>query len=242
MTKKKLPTEVIKAYKGFGPDMKCRDYQFEIGGEYEEKKAVACEIGFHACEHPLDVLNYYPPATSRYAGVECSGKIDHHNADTKVACTHIKIGAELNLSGIVKAAVKFVFDRADWSKTENHVAGDRGAASATGYSGAASATGDSGAASATGESGAASATGNRGAASATGDRGAASATGKHSVACGLGIECIAKASLGCGIVLVERKWDGNNYAIKNIRATKVDGKIIKADTWYQLIDEEFKEV
>ena len=206
MTKKKLPTEVIKAYKGFGPDMKCRDYQFEIGGEYEEKKAVACEIGFHACEHPLDVLNYYPPATSRYAGVECSGKIDHHNADTKVACTHIKIGAELNLSGIVKAAVKFVFDRADWSKTENHVAGDSGAASATG------------------------------------DRGAASATGKHSVACGLGIECIAKASLGCGIVLVERKWDGNDYAIKNIRVTKVDGKIIKADTWYQLIDEEFKEV
>ncbi len=89
-----------------------------------------------------------------------------------------------------------------------------------------------------------SATGYRGAASATGDRGTASATGKHSVACGMGVECKAKAALGCGIVLVEREWSETEkaFVIKNIKAAKVDGKKIKADTWYKLEAGKFVEV
>lgn len=37
----------MKAYKGFDKDLKCRGFQYEIGKEYEEKEAEACEKGFH---------------------------------------------------------------------------------------------------------------------------------------------------------------------------------------------------
>ena len=130
--------------------------------------------------------------------------------------------------------------------------GDQGAASATGYQGAASATGDQGAASATGnrgaasatgDRGAASATGNQGAASATGDRGAASATGKESIALAAGKDCKAKGALGCWIVLTERgEWDGSTYPIISVKAFKVDGKSIKEDTFYTLINGEAVEM
>ena len=60
----------MKAYKGFDKELKCRGFQFEIGKEYEEKDASLCDMGFHACENPIDVLSYYPPADSRYCDVE----------------------------------------------------------------------------------------------------------------------------------------------------------------------------
>jgi len=215
----------IKGFKGFNQDMTCYGgFKYEIGGEYKTKTAKACESGFHFCEDPLDVFSYYAPGTSRFCEVEGDGKIDKHNDDSKVACTHIRIGAELSLADFINAGIKFRFDKVDWSKAEEKATGYMGAALATGVRGAALATGY------------------MGAASATGDMGAASATGKHSVACGLGIECKAKAALGCGIVLVEREWNGSEYEIKHIKAAKVDGKKIKADTWYKLENGRFVEV
>ena len=168
-------------YKGMNTDMTCRGFQYEVGKEYETDKAEACECGFHACEYPLEVFNYYPPASSRYFEVEQSGETDRSGKDSKVASTKIKIGAEVSIAGLVKAAVEYVKERAA-EEPGGHATGDRGAASATGYQGAASATGDLGAASATGYQGAASATGYQGAASATGYRGAASATGYQGAA------------------------------------------------------------
>ncbi len=96
----------MKAYKGFDKDLKCRDFQYEIGKEYEEKEAIACEKGFHACENPLDVLHYYSPYNgSRYCEVEQSGEFSKlGSGDSKVASTKIKIGNELGLKGIIQAA------------------------------------------------------------------------------------------------------------------------------------------
>ena len=51
----------MKAYKGFDKDMKCRGFQFKEGETYEEPEAKLCEKGFHACEAPLGVMEYYPP-------------------------------------------------------------------------------------------------------------------------------------------------------------------------------------
>ena len=68
----------MKAYKGFDKDLKCCYYQYEVGREYEEKKAELCNCGFHACEAPLDTFGYYSPADSRYCAVnpitKASGK------------------------------------------------------------------------------------------------------------------------------------------------------------------------
>ena len=180
-------------YKGMDKDMKCRGFQYEVGGEYETDEAKACECGFHACENPLDVFNYYPPAGSRFFEVEQSGNLSKSGEDTKVASTKIKIGAELSVAGMVKAAVEYTKDRCTQNEGDK-ATGYRGAASATGNRGAASATGNQGAASATGYRGAASATGYRGAASATGYQGAASATGYRGAASATGYQGAASAT------------------------------------------------
>ena len=164
----------IKAYKAFDKDLSYRGFKYEVGKEYEETGDIkACEKGFHACPYPLDVFGYYAPARSRFCEVEQSGQIDDSESD-KVCSSKIRIGAELDIRGLVKAAVSFVKERctnecnADPGKPAT--AGYRGAATAGDY-GAATA-GDYGAATA-GDYGAATA-GDRGAATA-GDRGAATA-------------------------------------------------------------------
>lgn len=128
--------EIIKSYKGFNKDMTCRGFQYEEGKEYEEETADACHSGFHACEHPLDCLNYYSPNESVYHEVEQSGEFDRGEDDSKVASTKIKIGARLDISGLVKAAIDFTMSRV---KKEVGSDEDYGASSATGYKGASSA-------------------------------------------------------------------------------------------------------
>ena len=98
----------MKAYKGFDKDLKCRGYQYEIGGEYREDSAELCSKGFHACEYPLDCFGYYQPAESRYCEVEIDDNGQRNDDDTKVCGKNIKIGAEIGINGIVKAATEYV--------------------------------------------------------------------------------------------------------------------------------------
>lgn len=101
----------IKAYKAFDKDLSCRGFKYEVGKEYEETGYIkACEKGFHACPYPLDVFGYYAPARSRFCEVEQSGKIDDSESD-KVCSSKIRIGAELDIRGLVKAAVSYVKER-----------------------------------------------------------------------------------------------------------------------------------
>ena len=79
--------------------------------KYEETGDIkACEKGFHACPYPLDVFGYYAPAGARFCEVEQSGKIDDSESD-KVCSSKIRIGAELDIRGLVKAAVSYVKKR-----------------------------------------------------------------------------------------------------------------------------------
>jgi len=183
----------VKAYKAFNQDMTCRGFQYEVGKTYKhEGDASLCNTGFHAYLHPLDVLNCHP-VTSRFAVVELDGVSPETDEDTEVCGAEITIQAEVQISDLVDAAVKHVFDAAQWIKG-SAATGDRGAAHATGYRGAASATGDNGAAFATGISGAAFATGHSGAASATGRSGVASTTGNGGVAFATGHRSAASAT------------------------------------------------
>jgi hypothetical protein len=226
--------EAITSFKGFDENWKCRGFQYKLGETFTHDGDVqACESGFHACEYPLDVFNYYPPAGNRFAVVEQSGQLSRHSDDTKVASKTLTVKAEISLPGLIKAAIEYTVKRCAPIDPESPAYSDkdRGAASATGTRGAASATGDSGAASATGTRGAASATGYSGAASATGTRGAASATGKHSVAMACGYDGRAMAGETGAIVLAYRDDD---YNLLHIRASKVGENGIKAGVWYRL--------
>ena len=86
-------------------------------------------------------------------------------------------------------------------------------------------------------------TGFRSSAINTGDRSEAEVAGDGSVAIVTGSDSMAKAGLGSAIVIVERgEFNGKTYPLINIKAAIVDGEKIKADTWYELRNGEFREV
>ena len=223
----------VKSYKGFNKDMTCRGFQYEEGKEYEEESVEVCDHGFHACEYPLDCLNYYSPNESVYHEVEQSGEIQKHNDDTKVASTKIKIGAEISIAGLVKAAIEYTVKRVnkEAESDENH-----GASSATGYKGASSATG------------------NCGASSATGYKGASSAEDKDAVAVAWGYKSKAKGVIGSFLVFADweytgsednTEYDRNNqsaWVLNGAKMVQVDGENIKPDTWYTIENGEIEEV
>ena len=133
----------MKAYKGFDKDLKCRGFQYEIGKEYEEKEAEACEKGFHACENPLEVFRYYPPCDgNRYCEVEQDGELSKHGGDSKVASTKIKIGVELGLKGLIQAGVSFILDKVNWKADAATNSGIQSAAVNSGFQSAAVNSGD----------------------------------------------------------------------------------------------------
>ena len=252
--------ESIKTYKGFNKDMTCRGFQYEEGKQYKEESVEVCDHGFHACEYPLDCLYYYSPNESVYHEVEQSGEIQKHNDDTKVASTKIKIGAEISIAGLVKAAIEYTVKRVnkDAESDEKHGAssatGYKGASSATGNCGASSATGYKGASSATGDYGASSATGNCGASSATGYKGASSAEDKDAVAVAWGYKSKAKGVIGSFLVFADweytgsednTEYDRNNqsaWVLNGAKMVQVDGENIKPDTWYTIENGEIEEV
>ena len=260
----------MKAYKGFDKNMQCRGFQFEEGKTYHEDEAELCKRGFHACENPLDVFDYYSPGkNSIYREVELEDVSEERNSvDTKVCAKTIKIGAKLDVAGLCKAHFEYVSARCN--PANGRVAGDKESAAAgnwgsaaagncgsasAGYKGSAAAgncgsasAGDWGSAAA-GAKGSASAgdwgsaaAGYKGSAAA-GDKGSASAGDKGSASAGKqGIACCrggkVKGNIGAVLALSEIDDNGNNISAK---AVIVDGKTIKANTWYTLKNGEFVE-
>ena len=247
---------MIRGYKGFDKDLKCRDFQYEIGKDYEQEGEVkCCARGFHFCENPFDVFRYYSPSDSRYCEVEGDGNADKANDDSKVATSHIHISAEIGLNGLIKAGVKFILDKVNFKDAKSTNTGDQSAATNTGTCSAATNTGTCSAATNTGDQSAATNTGYQSAATNTGYQSAATNTGyysaatntgtcsaatvvgKDSVAIVTGRDGRARGALGCWIVLTERGgFDGVTYPIKEVKAFKVDGVNIKENAFYRLVD------
>ena len=229
----------MKCYKGFDKDLKCRDFQYEIGKKYEEERAEICDTGFHACENPLDVFEYYAPADSRYCEVELDAN-DQKSDDSKRVGKKISIKAEIGIAGIVKAGLEYIKDQVNWDDDKKSNTGNRSAATNTGDQSAATNTGDQSAATNTGNQSAATNTGNRSAATNTGDWSAATVEGKESVAMAIGCNSKAKGSIGCFIVLAEwKEFEDGTYHIADVKSAKVDGVKIKPDTFYKLVNGEF---
>ena len=99
----------IKSYKGFDKNLRCRGFQYKIGGIYEmDGKIKMCNRGFHACESPFDVFDYYTMIDSRFCEVEQDGNISKWNRGTKICSSKIKIKAELKLADMINLGVEWL--------------------------------------------------------------------------------------------------------------------------------------
>ena len=211
----------IIAYKGFDKNLKCRDFQYEVGKEYEMDGDIkCCERGFHACESPLEVFDHYDMLNSRFAEVEQSGEIDKEESSTKVCSSRVKVKAELKLADIINLGVEWIKDVTSPSKLKKETdLNDNGNNSAQiGSSGDYAQIGSSG------------------------YYAKIESTGNHSVVMAAGYNSIAKAKIGSWITLAE--WDCINgvWTPICVKTEQVDGERIKADTFYKLVNGEFKEV
>ena len=227
--------KMITSYKGFDLQLRCRDHQFEVGKSYtHEGPVVACKSGYHACEHPLDVLAYYAPGRSRYAVVTQGGNLARHDGDSKIASSVITIKAELTIPGLVAAAIEYTLARTPKkaNKSTTTPQGEWAHSATSGYA-AHSATSGYAAHSATSGDAAHSATSGYAANSATsGYRARAETSGAHAVAANAG-NGPARAGASGAIFLVERNARDEIVAVF---ASKVGEHGIKANTWYGLHD------
>nr|DAL19006.1 MAG TPA_asm: hypothetical protein [Caudoviricetes sp.] len=234
----------MKMYKGFDKDLKCRGFQYEIGKTYEEPTADLCKSGFHACEYPLDVFDYYAPgAMSRYCEVDLNELSDERSSgDSKCCGKKIAVKAEIGIAGLVKASVDYVMKHIDSSKKESNT-GNYSASTNTGFCSASTNTGFRSASTNTGFRSASTNTGDYSASTNTGDYSASTVEGAESVAAALGIEGKARGALGCWIVLAEWSKDKkDSWHRKDVQCFKVDGETVKPDTFYTLKNGELVEV
>ena len=326
----------IIAYKGFDKDFKCRGFQYEVGKTYEMDGNIACyNRGFHACESPMEVFDYYDMLTSRFAEVEQSGKMDKEADSTKTCSSRIKIKAELKLADIINLGVEWLKEITMPSKIETNnscnkdyyaqigssgdyaqigssgdsaqigssgysaqigssgdyaqigSSGDSAKIGSSGYSAQIGSSGDyakigssgdyaqigsSGYSAQIGSSGDSAqigssgdyakigssgnyakigssgdsakigSSGNYAKIGSSGDYAKIGSSGKDSVIMCAGYNSKAKAAIGSWITLAE--WKRIEYVWKPIcvKTEQVDGKRIKADTYYKLIDGKFEEV
>ena len=237
----------IKGYKGFNPDLTCRDFKYEIGKEYQTDKAEACKSGFHFCENPFDVLNYYSFCNergqlNRFCEIEGSGDIDNSHSD-KIACSHIKVNAEIGLQGIINAGVKFIMDKVSRSGSKQSNTGDYAHSVTTGNCAHSATTGNCAHSATTGDYAQSVTTGDYAHSVTTGKCAHSAVKGHEAIAVSLGMDSVAKGNLGCWIVLAEYDNRNGNFApIKCVKAFKVDGEKIKPDTFYKLVNGEAVEV
>jgi len=209
----------LTTYKGTDKDMKCHGgFQYELGKMYTDDGAIRCGgRGFHSCKAPLDVFRYFAPNKSRYFACLMGGTVDEDTADSKIASSELELKAEIGIPGLVKAHIEYVKAHTTTEHTDHKqaTAGDRGAATA----------GDCGAATA-------------------GDRGAATSRGSVTVGVngtGLVRGNGVKIRGGLGAILVIAEEEENSYDLAHWKAVVVDGKTVKADTWYKLMNGELVE-
>jgi len=226
----------MKAYKGFNHDMTCRGFQFEIGKTYtHEGEIKLCEAGFHACEAPLDVFNFYPP-TAVFAEVELSGVSEEtHKQDTKRVSKLLTVKEAIDIAGLVKAQVEWCSKKSDAtiSKGNSSTAVSSGnsskAASSGDYSTAAS-SGDSSTAVSSGNSSKAASSGDYSTAASSGDYSTAESNGKQTIAMVAGLNGKSRAGINGAFAL---PWlDGEQVRI----TVGIVGENAKADVWYFVKD------
>ena len=230
----------IKSYKGFDKNLKCRDFQYEIGKEYEmDGEIKVCNRGFHACESPFDVFDHYTMIDSRFCEVEQDGNISKKDRGTKICSSKIKIKAELKLADMINLGVEWLKEITSPEKIKTSIKDNSSGDDAQiGSSGADAKIGSSGNYAKIGSSGDGAKIGSSGYGAKI------DSTGEGCVIMCAGINSVAKASKGSWITLSEWSYSDKKqrYIPVCVKTEFVDGEKIKADTYYKLAGGVFKEI
>ena len=239
----------IKSYKGFDKNLKCRDFQYEIGKEYEmDGEIKVCSRGFHACESPFEVFVHYPMIDSRFCEVEQDGNISKEDRGTKICSSKIKIKAELKLADMINLGVEWLKEITSTKKMKTSINDNSsGNGAQIGSSGYGAQIGSSGYGAQIGSSGNGAqigSSGNGAQIGSSGDDAKIDSTGEDCVIMCAGINSVAKASKGSWITLSEWSYSGKKqrYIPVCVKTEFVDGEKIKADTYYKLDGGVFKEI
>ena len=221
----KKKNETITTYKAFDKNFKCRDLQYKVGKEMPEIKDIEiCRKGYHACENPLDVLNYYDLCDSKFAEVEQSGEIAKLNDDSKVVSSKIKIKAELKLGDYIKASVNYLVEKIKPTQ-ETVASGDYSQLAASGYNSQLAASGY------------------YSQLAASGKYSQLDITGQNSVAAAIGYNSKIKGIVGTWITLAEYKENKEGKIVCHcVKSAIIDGKKLLPDTWYKLVNGKFTKV
>lgn len=93
---------VVKGYKIFNYDWKCRGFQYEVGKTYTHKgKLELCGAGFHFCTRLEDCFQFYDPISwNHIAEVEALGKVIYDNDLPKCVTNKIRIIKEIELTDV----------------------------------------------------------------------------------------------------------------------------------------------
>ena len=107
----------VIGYKAFNKGLMCKDMVYKVGETYTTKEEIKlCESGFHFCENPIDVLDFYDLIDSEFGTVESIGKV---LTDGKKSVTNkIKITAKLDLPMFIKASVDFLMEKCSEKPTK----------------------------------------------------------------------------------------------------------------------------
>ena len=248
----------IKSYKGFDKNLKCRDFQYEIGKEYEmDGEIKVCNRGFHACESPFDVFDHYTMIDSRFCEVEQDGNISKEDRGTKICSSKIKIKAELKLADMIYLGVEWLKEITSPEKIKTSIKdnssgygakiGSSGYGAKIGSSGNDAKIGSSGNYAQIGSSGndaQIGSSGNDAKIGSSGNYAQIDSTGEGCVIMCAGINSVAKASKGSWITLSEWSYSDKKqrYIPVCVKTEFVDGEKIKADTYYKLAGGVFKEI
>ena len=213
----------IKSYKGFDKNLRCRGFQYKIGGIYEmDGKIKMCNRGFHACESPFDVFDYYTMIDSRFCEVEQDGNISKEDRGTKICSSKIKIKAELKLADMINLGVEWLKEITSPEKIKTSIKDN-----SSGYD---AQIGSSGYDAQIGSSG------NGAKIGSSGYGAKIDSTGEDCVIMCAGINSVAKDSKGSWVTLSEWSYseEKQRYIPICVKTEFVDGEKIKADTYYSL--------
>ena len=234
-------TEVI-GFKAADADFKCRNHQFEVGQTYTiEGEPIHCARGFHFCQNPLDVLNYYPLVQddgkpTRFMSVVATGTVLTDGDKSVSAAIHVK--AELRRAQFIKSAVDTVIElckgaaNKDTAASGNYsqlaASGYNSQLAASGYNSKLAASGDNSKLAASGDNSKLAASGNYSQLAASGYNSKLAASGYNSKLAASGDNSKLAASGNYSKLAIEGTNGVAMSAGSNSTVTGVDG------TWVSL--------